>query len=170
MCAFLLFWPLYCVPFFYFDHCIVCLSTIFTVVLCVFLLFWPLYCVSFFYFDLCIVCLSSILTVVLCGRRKTHNTMVNIEERHTIQRSKWKKGTHYNGQNSRKAHNTRVKIEAIVLCVFLLFWPLYCVPFFYFWPLYCVPFFYFDHCIVCRRKTHNTKVKIEERHTIQWSK
>jgi hypothetical protein len=154
----------YCVPFFYFDHCIVCLFSILTFVLCAFPLFWPLYRVPFFYFDPCIG----------QNRRKAHNTKVKIEGRHTIQRSKYKKDTQYNGQNRRKTHNIMVKmpffyfdrcivclssILTFVLCVFLLFW-----------PLYCVPFFYFDLCIVCLSSAHNTMVKIEERHTIQWSK
>jgi hypothetical protein len=94
--------------------------------------------VPFFYFDRCIVCLSSILTVVLCAfqrskykkgtqyngqnRKKARNTTVKIEDGHTIQRSKQKKGTQYNGQNKRKAHNTTLSsIFTVVLCAFLLF-------------------------------------------------
>ena len=72
------------------------------------------------------------------NRRKAHNTMINIEERHTIQRSKQKKGTQYNGQNRRKAHNTMVKQKKDT-----------------------------QYNGQNRGKAHNTTVKIEERHTIQ---
>jgi hypothetical protein len=61
----LLFWPLYCLSFFYFGHCIVCHSFILAIVLSVILLFRPLYCLSFFYFGHCIVCHSFILAIVL---------------------------------------------------------------------------------------------------------
>ena len=64
--------------------------------------------------------------------------MVKIEDMHTIQRSKQKKGTQYNGQNRGKAHNTTSKQKKGT-----------------------------QYNGQNRGKAHNTMVKIEERHTIQ---
>jgi ATP-dependent Zn protease len=121
------FWPLYCLFFPSFGHCIVCSFLLLAIVLFVLSFFWPLK-------EQTIQWPKEEKNKQYNGQKKerTNNTMAKRRKEQTIQWPKEEKNKQYND---------------CIVCSFLLLVIVLFVLFF-FWPLYCLFFSSFGHCIV----------------------
>ena len=108
-----LFWPLYCLSFFF--QPLYCLSFFFWPLYCLSVVFWPLYCLSFFQALYCLsffwplYCLSFFFQPLYC-------LSFFFQPLYCLSFFFWP-----------------------LYCLSVVFWPLYCLSFFQ--PLYCLSFF-----------------------------